>query len=754
MNQTENGNSLAVAADEEVGPAPAASAWKVLIVGDDETLRGAIVQALAGLPIDGRRLQFSHARSTRRALERLNQDGAFAVLLIDAFGAREDGLQLVRSIRQDPRLRHLRIILRARETDEAADIETIRAYDIDHYASGPALSAGSLYASLSSSIRFHAQRQALKVGRQGLDTIVKASGRMMAHPSLRDVATGIIDEIGGVLGTPVDGLVCVRDSGIAGQMRVIAANGPYARHIDQAIDALGNPSLSATLGKALSKRHSLFFDDASVLFFGGKSADDLLAYIAIGRPLDPIRRLLLDVLCTNIAINLDNVILFDRLRDHAYNDQLLHIPNRLDFMKTVGDALAAQRAQKTIAVVDIDHFSHLNDALGHRYGDTLLKAVAARLIANLPADTVISRLAADTFGVLGANQAITPATLLTLFRTPFIVEGAEQSLSATVGFARLSEVEGNGSEAVKSATIALNLAKNTARGDGVYFTRRMEFETRARLELLRELRAAFDHERLSVVYQPQFCLETRQLVGIEALLRWHTEDGRSIAPDDFIPLAESSGLIVGIGRLVLRTACRDLQRLVAGGFRALRVAVNVSVMQFRHPGFMAVVDEALAESGIDPTRLELEITESVAMLDASFMQATFDQLKARGIAIAIDDFGTGFSSLSYLERLKVDRLKIDQSFVNQMMLADSSLRIVETIVQLGHSLRLQLIAEGVESEDQAESLQLIGCHAGQGYLFARPMEFSALRDFIAAPPAGVPAAAACALPPLSPAARP
>ena len=171
---------------------------------------------------------------------------------------------------------------------------------------------------------------------------------------------------------------------------------------------------------------------------------------------------------------------------------------------------------------------------------------------------------------------------------------------------------------------------------------------------------------------------------------------------------------------VLHTACADLQRLVAAG-ADLCMSVNVSVVQFRHPGFLDSVDQVLRETGIDPRRLELEITESVAMLDANFMLGTLNRLKKRGIAIAIDDFGTGFSSLSYLERLDVDRLKIDQSFVNQMMLSDSSLRIVETIVQLGRSLRLQVIAEGVEETAQAEVLKGIGCHAGQGYLFGRPM---------------------------------
>jgi diguanylate cyclase (GGDEF)-like protein len=459
----------------------------------------------------------------------------------------------------------------------------------------------------------------------------------------------------------------------------------------------------------------------------------LTAYIEAGRPLDEIDRRLLEVFATNIAINLNNVELFDQLHEQAYQDPLLHIPNRMAFMKAVGEALATRPLTTSVAIVDIDHFSHLNDALGYRYGDTLLKAVALLLIARLPAGTLVARMAADTFGVLGENQTITPQTLLPLFRAPFVAEGTEQRLSVTIGLARLFEVDGNASDVIKSANIALNMAKHHRRGEGLYFTRRMELETRARMRLLRELRAAFEQEQLHLVYQPQVCLRSRRLIGVEALLRWNNSEDRQIPPGHFIALAESSGLIVALGKWVLRTACHDLQRLIADGakgFDDLRMSVNVSVVQFRHPGFLDSIDEVIRESGIDPRRLELEITETVAMLDANFMLATLNRLKRRGIAISIDDFGTGFSSLSYLERLDVDRLKIDQSFVNQMMLSESSLRIVETVIQLGHSLQLQVTAEGVEEEAQAAVLERLGCHAGQGFLFARPMAFEQLRALL------------------------
>ncbi|WP_301100906.1 EAL domain-containing protein [Propionivibrio sp.] len=725
--------------NEAVASSLPAHKWKVLIVDTDAQVHQSTVLALANIPVLGRTIQFLHAYSTKQAIEFLQAESDVAVILLDVVKEGEDaGLELAMSIRQDLSLRDLRIILRSAQPGYTPALDTIRDYDINDYKTSSGFARDGLYATLTSALRSYAQIHALSVGRRGLDQIIKASSRMMTHPNMHDFAAAIINEIAGLLGLSPEGFVCAREKVSAGsQIRIIAAAGRFARCIDQPLVDLRKPALIALLTRALDERRNLANDNASVLFFFGKSGTELAAYFETGRPLDEINRRLLDVFGTNIAIILDNVELFDQLHEQAYRDPLLNIPNRLAFMHAVGNALTAQPLTTTVALVDIDHFSHLNDALGYRYGDTLLKAVALLLIGKLPEGTLIARMAPDTFGVLGDVQTITPQTLLPLFRDPFVAEGTEQRLSVTIGLTRLSEVDGNASDAIKSAIVALNLAKHHRRGEGVYFTRSMEIEARARMRLLRELRAAFDQQRLFVEYQPQFCLKTQRLIGVEALLRWRNDEGRSIPPDQFIPLAESSGLIVALGKWVLRTACHDLQRLVSDGpaeVGGLHMSVNVSVVQFRHPGFLDSVDEILSESRINPRQLELEITESVAMLDANFMLATLNQIKARGIAIAIDDFGTGFSSLSYLERLNVDRLKIDQSFVNQMMLSNSSLRIVETVVQLGHSLQLQVTAEGVEQQVQADLLERIGCHAGQGYLFARSMPFDQLRALLAAPP--------------------
>ena len=739
MTHPSDDDFLPLMEDEEPSNAnPETREWKVLVVDDDEDVHQVTVFALSNTLILGRSIRFLHAYTAEQAVTCLKSEADIAVILLDVVMEREDsGLSLVKTIRKELGMHDVRIVLRTGQPGFAPEVQVIRDYDINDYKLKSELSRSSLYATLTTSIRSYEQIHAIAAGHHGLDTIVHATGRMMARHGLHDVADSIIGEIGRLLRhEELSGLICLRSPAPSEQIRVIAATGRYAPLIERDLDTADDAAASQSISQTFADRRHVFADESCALFLCGKSSRELVAYLDIGAPLDRLQQQLVEVFSSNIAISLDNALLFDQLHDHAYNDQLLHIPNRLDFMRTVSNAILSARMDKTVAIVDIDHFSQLNDALGHRYGDILLKAVAGRLVESLPAGTVVARLAADAFGILGDNETLTPDTLQPLFRQPFIVESTEQTVSVTIGLARLSEVDGNGSEAVKAANIALNLAKANGRGECMYFSRYMEFETRARLRLLRDLRSAFEHERLFVVYQPQFDLRSGRISGIEALLRWRTEDGNFVPPNKFIPLAESSGLIVDIGAWVLRAACHDLKRLNDEGFGGLRVAVNVSIAQFRDPDFILAVDDAIRESGIDPAQLELELTESVAMLDAQLMLATLDKLKQRRISIAIDDFGTGFSSLSYLERFNVDRLKIDQSFVNQMTVSNSSLRIVETIIQLSQSLRLVTTAEGVEQPQQAELLKRIGCTDAQGYYFAKPMAFRQLRAMLAAPEAG------------------
>jgi diguanylate cyclase (GGDEF)-like protein len=384
----------------------------------------------------------------------------------------------------------------------------------------------------------------------------------------------------------------------------------------------------------------------------------------------------------------------------------------------------------TLALVDLDDFSDINDAFGHRFGDQVLQAVAARMAENLGSRTEIARISADTFALLGDEQTINDHRLQDLLTEPFAVSGERLQLSATAGLVRLNDSSALGSELLLDAHIALKRAKQQHRGAAQYFSTSMGVDARERFKLLKGLRASFEARRLFVVYQPQVDLPTRRVIGAEALLRWRNEEGKFVPPDQFIPLAEQSGLIISIGEFVLRTACHQAKRMRDLGHLDFHIAVNISLAQFRHAEFIPTLRAALRDAELPGEALELEITESMAMEDVDMVLAVLSDIRATGATVAIDDFGTGFSSLSQLRQLQVERLKIDRAFVNEAQAGSAGSSIASMVVNLGRTLGMRVLAEGIETEEQAQMLTELGCHEGQGYLFARPMPSDALEAWM------------------------
>ena len=420
-----------------------------------------------------------------------------------------------------------------------------------------------------------------------------------------------------------------------------------------------------------------------------------------------------------------------KLDELAFYDRLSCLPNRNKFIDLSEERLKSQSAaDDVIAILDIDDFSEINDALGHQQGDRLLQSVADRLKAELGSEVILARIGSDTFGLMGGQSVVNPLRVLAMFREPFQVQDDSMVVTATMGLTKLLSEGVSGRDALKDANIALKRAKKSRRGSFVMFSSEMGSDIRERVRLLQSLRSAVESERLFIVYQPQINLNSGKVVGMEALIRWRNEDGTFVPPDRFIPLAEASGMIVAIGDWVLRMSCHELVRLQALGLTDLRMSVNVSQIQFRHPEFLEKLNAALLDTGIRPSCLELEITESVAMEDADFMLETLNLVRELGISIAIDDFGTGYSSLSQLRQLPIDRLKIDRAFVSELQKDMCGGHIASMVIELGRNLNLTVIAEGIEEEAQAQALRDLGCHEGQGYLYAKPMTPPLLKDWL------------------------
>ena len=708
--------------------------WRVMIVDDDTDVHSATTFALSNLEMQHRPLEFVHAYSAAEARELLAQEADIAVILLDVVMEQEDsGLQLVRHIREVLQLTEVRIILRTGQPGYAPEIDAIRDFDINDYKTKSELTRIKLYTTVTAAVRSYEQICAINASRRGLDRIISASAELMALHGLNNFAAGVIAQVAKLLDLEPNGLLCVRERphDREQELTVIAAAGAHAGLMNAPTQRIRDARVVNELQRALDRRANIYGRDFTTLYFGGNASRDFVAYFDTVVPLNEIGQRLLEVFCRNIAVGLDNVLLVTRLHNFAFYDPLTKLPNRTRLKELVETAIAAPRCEDvTLALVDIDHFSETNDALGHQFGDLLLLGVAARLQSQLGAQLTIARVGGDTFGVLGNASLVNPTVLLDLFEEPFSIDGQEVQLSATAGLVRLCDYEGCGADALKDADIALKRAKLLQRAGHFYFSRSMGVDIRERVRMMHALRTAFEEKELFVVYQPQIDLSSRRPVGAEALLRWRTKDGTFIPPDRFIPIAEYSGLIIEIGERVMREACRELVRLQGLGYSQFTMSINVSQVQFRHPRFLDMLRSVLEETKAPPSRVELEITESIAMEEPDALIQLLDQIKQTGVSIAIDDFGTGFSSLSYLQRLQADRLKIDRSFVSEITSSARGSSIAEMVIQLGRNLGLSVVAEGVEDERQAQILATLGCPLAQGYLFARPMTVEQLTTWL------------------------
>ena len=388
--------------------------------------------------------------------------------------------------------------------------------------------------------------------------------------------------------------------------------------------------------------------------------------------------------------------------------------------------------------LDVDGFKHVNDTFGHAAGDQLLRTVADRLVAVVREADTVGRLGGDEFVIL-----LDPATLdvgpelvaervLAVLRQPIELNGStERPVSITASIGIVAGLSANADELMHTADIALYRAKEAGKDRYVLFESGMRTMAEDRLTLELDLHDAIDSDQLFLVYQPLFDLQSETISGVEALLRWQHPTRGLLLPDLFIPLAEETGLIVPLGRWVLQEACLQAADWHGRGY-PIGVAVNVSGRQLANDHFLDDVDQSLAQSGLDPSALTIEITETTLMKNADEAAKRLTGLKELGVRIAIDDFGTGYSSLAYLRRFPVDALKIDRSFISEIGTSKESAALIHTLVQLGKSLGLETLGEGIEDHAQLDQLQREQCDLGQGFLLARPLELRAIEDLLEA----------------------
>jgi diguanylate cyclase len=413
-----------------------------------------------------------------------------------------------------------------------------------------------------------------------------------------------------------------------------------------------------------------------------------------------------------------------RLRHLALHDPLSGLPNRTFFGERLSKVIADTGKDGSLAAVlaiDLDHFKDINDTLGHHIGDALIGVVAQRLVHAVRREDLVARLGGDEFAVITTDAADLDTLqrfaerLISVLRAPYSISGHTLLIGASVGIAVIDNRTSDAADVMRRADVALYRAKNEGRSRACIYDADMDADLRERKQLENDLRTAIAEDRLSVAYQPIMNASGEKMAGVEALCRWRHPTRGDVPPVDFIPIAERSELIIPLGEWVLRKAC-----LEARPWSNLTVSVNVSPLQFRRQDFVLVVERILAETELDPQRLELELTESTLLGNVDDAEKAMRRLKALGVRFALDDFGTGYSSLLYLRRFPFDRIKIDRSFVRSIESAADAASIVHAIVSLGRGLGMKVTAEGVETAEQQLFLRAAGVHSMQGYRFGKP----------------------------------
>ena len=428
-----------------------------------------------------------------------------------------------------------------------------------------------------------------------------------------------------------------------------------------------------------------------------------------------------------------------QLEYQAYYDSLTGLPNRLLFRDRVVNALPAARRNRlglAIMYLDLDGFKLVNDALGHSIGDLLLADAAMRLKVCLRASDTVSRIGGDEFAMLINELTATDAVagiarkLLDSLAAPFSIGGHELFITASIGVS-FYPADGDDVETLlKCADAAMYRAKELGRNRAQIFTQSMNERYTRRLTLEQNLHHAIEREQLEVFYQPIYDRTRRRISSVEALVRWNDPVRGLVEPGEFISLAEETGMIIPIGEFVLRSTCRQLRQWHEAGVSWLRAAVNISAVQLQQPGFVEMVMQTITESGLAPSMIELEVTETVAIDNIDVSMKVLRVLKELGVSIAIDDFGTGHSSLVYLKQFPIDTIKIDKEFLRDLATDDTAAAIVSSVINLAHTMRLSVVAEGVETEEQYSLLRYYACDRMQGFLFSKPVPVDAVLPYV------------------------
>ncbi len=713
----------------EQAPSTSTPPWKVLSVEDDAGYQASLIHALALIQVDGRSLQVLKARSAVEAARILPEHRDISIVLLDVVMEQDDaGLRLVNTIRNVICNNQVRIVLLTGQPSMAPRPEVLKQYDIDDYWCKSEFTHEHLAAVITGNLRTWERTTQLEQARRGLQQIVTASQTLNQIRQLDLYLDTLLEQLFLLLNRLEGSFIChlpSRDSP-ANSARILAHSGCYQTTTRPAsLEPLlqSDPALEGLLNHACQQGRHQHAEQLTILLISQAEVADgvYLAVLKTPEPLSVADQNLLEVFSENVSTGLTNLSLYAQLSQLAYQDPQLELANRNGLKQALQELPADARSEYTLIVIKMNELNEATLSFGEPFSDSIMQGMAKRLSSEIQSLSLLARIDRNSFALL-LPSAQTPSTetLDRLLRAPVLVDDSEHLIPARALQLPLSICSAHSPEQLlRLAELSLDTHQHPHEYLRLYDGAQEQL-MRERYQRLLDLRKALKTDQLSIALQPKIVLTTGELAGFEALVRWQQEDGSFMAPDQFIPVAESAGLISELDLCVLQKTL-DISRQLEQQGIIVPIAFNTCSIDLLRPGYFDEMLALIQASGVPFHRLELEVTETQAMAEYDVISRQMRQLLDAGMGVSIDDFGTGYSSLAHITDLAASVLKIDRTFVARMEESQKAQHLIDMILRMGRHFGFQVVAEGIETEAQRQYLASRGCHLGQGYLFSRPM---------------------------------
>ncbi|WP_372870361.1 EAL domain-containing protein [Shewanella sp.] len=714
--------------EEVISTAPA---WIIGIIDDEPAIHDVTRLALKHVRLFGRPLEFVSAFNASDGYELVKNNPDMALVLLDVVMETDDaGLKLVDRIRNELGNKLLQIVLRTGQPGYTPEEEVILKYEINSYKTKSELTRNKLFTAVATGLRCFSQMDALERSRQGLKSVINAAANLFQERSIHEFASGVLEQIDALFNIKADSLFCVSQRPLNGpfsiesgnqEFLVVAASDKfrdfYGKNLEELAPELEQRQL---VHQTLTAGQHVFMPHCSCLYLSTPSGWQGVIVAENASGLTKVDQELLKVFCLNVALGLENAKFFSHLNKAAFFDELTGLYNRAGMVEYgAGFLKKGNWSSASLYMLDIDYFHQIIESLGYEVGNSILVKMAKVLRKEFATKAMVARLHADVFAVLLPEGRLTAHELAVRCAKPLMIDEQSIRFGMTVG----SSVHEAGAKIdiermLRHAESALKVAKEHRRGSGETFNKSYEQASRDSMTILSNLRIALDNRELYLVLQPKVNIHNGDVMGYEALIRWHHPEKGNIPPGAFIPAVEKSGLYYSLDLYVARAVCALINEHPE---LKVPVSINISANSLHHETFVDDLKMEFIKAGVAFDKVELEVTEN-ALVHSDRAISELHRLSESGFIICLDDFGAGFSSLGYLLRLPIQVIKIDRAFISHLTDSEEAIAVLQGILRIGRDLNKQLVIEGVETEAQLALLKSMKVECVQGFYFYKPLQ--------------------------------